>query len=63
DPRCPPGDHLHGAVRAAHRGPTAGVGIDASSASADPARAVAIYHQELPGAGHLWSSTLAPLAM
>jgi hypothetical protein len=23
DPRCPPGDHLHGAVRAAHRGPTA----------------------------------------
>jgi hypothetical protein len=23
DPRCPPGDRLHGAVRAAHRGPTA----------------------------------------
>ena len=24
DPRCPPGDHLHGAIRAAHRGPTVG---------------------------------------
>ena len=24
DPRCPPGDHLDGAVRAAHRGPTVG---------------------------------------
>ena len=24
DPRCPPGHHLHGAVRAAHRGPRAG---------------------------------------
>jgi hypothetical protein len=26
----------HGAVRAAHRGPRAGVGVDASSASAPP---------------------------
>ena len=26
DPRCPPGHHLHGAVRAAHRGPRAGGG-------------------------------------
>ncbi len=24
DPRCPPGHHLHGAIGAAHRGPTAG---------------------------------------
>jgi hypothetical protein len=26
DPRCPPGHHLHGAVRPAHRGPSAGGG-------------------------------------
>jgi hypothetical protein len=36
--------------RIAARGP--GVGVDASSASADPARAVAIDRQQLPNAGH-----------
>src|SRR5262249_55063191 len=53
NPRCAPGDRLHGAVRTAHRGPTAGRRhrYQLCLGRSRP-RAVAIDRQELPGARH-----------